>query len=237
MKKVFCLFISGIAVAAGPGWRRSVAPKISRKAALEKLENLKTESITKKQTRKTKSAVSGAETITEEIRALARALQHDPKLIYEFVHNHIDYVPYYGSMKGATLTLISESGNDFDQASLMIALLRESGFDAEYVYGIMTIPNGGTDDGYDMEHWLGIEQDTNLIEAVIFNGGNVAVSDETETILFRVWVKLTIEGADYFFDPAFKKYENNSARKNILEMIGYNRNQFLNAVGGRRIAE
>ncbi|WP_321413454.1 transglutaminase-like domain-containing protein [uncultured Desulfobacter sp.] len=86
---------------------------------------------------------SSAEEITSEIVELARDLNHDPKLIYEYVRNHVDYVPYFGSLKGAAMTYFDGAGNDFDQASLMIALLRKSGYQAQYVYGRMLSPYYG----------------------------------------------------------------------------------------------
>ena len=52
--------------------------------------------------------------VTPEIKELAKALQHDPLLIYQYVYNHIDYVPTYGSLKGASMTLLERCGNDFD---------------------------------------------------------------------------------------------------------------------------
>ena len=78
-----------------------------------------------------------------EIEELARNLQHDPKLIYEFVRNKIEYVPYYGFLKGATQTLLDRAGNDADQAALLAALLRASGFTAKYNYGYQSIPDDG----------------------------------------------------------------------------------------------
>ncbi len=82
---------------------------------------------------------SGPAAVSGEIAELARALVHDPLKIYNYVHMFIDYVPYYGSTKGANLTYTDKNGNDFDQESLMIALLRASGYTAQYVYGTMTI--------------------------------------------------------------------------------------------------
>ncbi len=35
---------------------------------------------------------------------------------------------YFGSKKGAQLTLLEKSGNDFDQAALLVALLRAQGY-------------------------------------------------------------------------------------------------------------
>src|SRR5271157_5480192 len=40
-----------------------------------------------------------AETVTPEIAALARGLENDPKRIFDFVHDHIRYVHYFGSHK------------------------------------------------------------------------------------------------------------------------------------------
>ena len=59
-----------------------------------------------------------------EIPALARALQNDPDLIYQFVRNNIKYVPIYGLQKGALGALIDRSGTAFDMAQLMVELLR-----------------------------------------------------------------------------------------------------------------
>ena len=61
-------------------------------------------------------------------------------LFYEFVLNYYDYEPYYGSLKGSEQTLLEGSGNDIDQASLMLALLRRNNIPARYVHGIVEIP-------------------------------------------------------------------------------------------------
>ena len=82
---------------------------------------------------------------TPEIQALARALQHDPKLIFDYVHNHIDYVPLFGSMQGGHGDAAGGRGNEWDQASPFIALTRESGYKANYAqYWICDLSaNGG----------------------------------------------------------------------------------------------
>jgi len=78
--------------------------------------------------------------ITQEIEALAQELKHHPILIYNWVRNHIDFIPTYGSVKGSALTLMTKSGNAFDTASLLIALLRASKIPARYVYGTVEMP-------------------------------------------------------------------------------------------------
>ena len=111
---------------AGPGWFSVQGDPVSPEEA-KAYYDLKRKSM---QAQASKTGMDKASftafsaEITDEITELARALQYDPKLIYEYVHNHIDYVPCFGSLKGATLTCLDGCGNDFDQASLMIALLR-----------------------------------------------------------------------------------------------------------------
>ena len=114
---------------SGPGWQMETAQPVSPAQAQAYYNSLPTKSTS---TTTILLAPQGATPLsataaTPEITELARALRYDPKLIYDYVHNNIDYVPYFGSTKGATLTYLDGSGNDFDQASLMIALLRASG--------------------------------------------------------------------------------------------------------------
>jgi RHS repeat-associated protein len=85
-----------------------------------------------------------AETIdvqfTPGIKAKALELGYDPLKIYEWVRNNIDYVPTYGSIQGADQCLQTKQCNDIDTASLLIALLRESGINARYAYGTIELP-------------------------------------------------------------------------------------------------
>lgn len=69
------------------------------------------------------------------IRAKATALGNDPVRIYNFVHDTIVTELYYGSKKGAVGTLREGRGNDYDQASLLVALLRAAGVPAKYEIG------------------------------------------------------------------------------------------------------
>jgi YD repeat-containing protein len=213
---------------AGPGWfmgeAEPVSPEEARAYYTSKQARILAEEVT------TLAATASATEITDEIKELARALQYDPKLIYDYVHNHIDYVPYFGSLKGATLTYLDGSGNDFDQASLMIALLRESSNynpgigTVQYVYGTMTIP------GDQLSNWLGVDQNYIVIISVIANGGipydNYYADGTTE--VDRVWVSATIDGTTYVFDPALKSYDYIN-KIDIGQATGYDRSSFLGA--------
>ncbi len=73
--------------------------------------------------------------ISPEIAELAKSLKWNPVLIYEWVKNNVETEWYWGSMKGAEETLHQKSGNDADQAALLVALLRASNFPTRYVRG------------------------------------------------------------------------------------------------------
>jgi transglutaminase-like putative cysteine protease len=90
------------------------------------------------------TAADLAETIdvqlTPEIRAKALELGNNPVKIYEWVRNNIEFVPTWGSIQGAQMTMLTKQGNAFDTASLLIALLRAAGIQAHYVTGTITLP-------------------------------------------------------------------------------------------------
>lgn len=220
---------------AGPGWFMMSAGPVSQTEAENYYEKKRKGSPPTEKARRLKSSIHAdlaGDISSPEIQELARALRYDPKLIYDYVHNNIDYVPYFGSLKGALLTYLDGSGNDFDQASLMIALLRASGFTtqtAQFVYGTMTIP------GSNLANWFGVDQIEETIQAVLADGGiitNNVQSDGTANFT-RVWVKATIDGVDYLFDPAFKSYTY-ASKINIGGAMGpsggYNQNTFMAAV-------
>ncbi len=70
--------------------------------------------------------------------AVAAGTQNwDPVAIYEWVKNNIETEWYFGVMKGAEETLRQGSGNDADQATLLVALLRASGYPTRYVRGVI----------------------------------------------------------------------------------------------------
>jgi Transglutaminase-like superfamily len=78
--------------------------------------------------------------LTPEIRAKAQELEYKPVKIYEWVRNNVEFVPTWGSIQGAPMTLLTKRGNAIDSASLLIALLRASGIHARYVTGTIELP-------------------------------------------------------------------------------------------------
>jgi hypothetical protein len=73
----------------------------------------------------------------QAIAALNGRPHWDPAAIYNWVRSNIRTEWYFGSMKGAEETLRQGGGNAADQAALLIALLRASGYPARYVRGVV----------------------------------------------------------------------------------------------------
>ena len=73
--------------------------------------------------------------ITPEMEFVALREGMDP----EFVRSEVATELYAGSKKGAVGTLLSRAGNDVDQASLLVALLRAAGVPARYEIGTVLL--------------------------------------------------------------------------------------------------
>ncbi len=220
-----CLSVAPVSAAdgpAGPGWLNVQGTPVTPQQADAYYNSVSssTHDITPE----------SATTITPELTALARSLKNDPKLIYEYVRNNVDYSPYFGSLKGATLTYLESSGNDFDQASLMISLLRASGITAQYVYGTMSIPAYGDPNQNDMQHWLGVDANSSVISTVLANGG-IPYTQGSNFSVSRVWVQATISGTNYLFDPAFKPRQTITGI-NLQTAMNYSKSGLLAAAGG-----
>jgi len=157
-----------------------------------------------------------AEIITPDIQALADGLQDDPQRIFNYVHDHIRFVLYFGSKKGAELTLLEKSGNDFDQCALLVALLRAAGYsNVQYQFGWQLIPYDnpyGVD--YDLHHWWQLTlTNTNWTTTHTYLGDLALIrgyplvyyaTDGNTFLIQRTWVALTIGSTTYQLDPAFK---------------------------------
>ena len=156
-----------------------------------------------------------AEATSPEIQALAAGLQNDPVKIFNYVHDHIKFVLYYGSMKGAQLTLLEQSGNDVDQCALLVALLQAAGFSPGYGFGFQQIPYQATDGtANDLQHWWQLNLTSNnwssvngyLNQLVAQRGYYLYfdMGDNNRVAVQRAWVTLPIGGTTYLLDPAFK---------------------------------
>ena len=177
----------------GPGWHMGTADPVSPAEARRILSGRP------RPASRTPDGIPASETeATVEIQALARALEHEPKLIFDYVHNHVEYVPIFGSVNGATTTLLAGRGNDWDQTSLFIALMRAAGYTVDYAVGNVTY---STDR---LANWLGVG---NAAVGTMFAYGGVPVANLGGAYrITRVWAQATIGSQTYVFDPAMKEY-------------------------------
>lgn len=133
---------------------------------------------------------------TSEIRAKALELENNPVKIYDWVRNNIEFIPTWGSVQGAHMTLLSQQGNAFDIASLLIALLRVSGFSAHYVSGTIELPIDKA------KKWAGGFTDSQATGDYFASGGTPGKSIIengviTKVQLEHVWVEAFLPYGNY----------------------------------------
>ncbi|MCP4655848.1 MAG: hypothetical protein GY856_10565 [bacterium] len=73
---------------------------------------------------------------SDPVTLKARELGHDPVALYQFVLNQIRPEHYFGAVKSAATVLNAGGGNDADQAALLAALYRASGYPARVAWGV-----------------------------------------------------------------------------------------------------
>ena len=136
---------------------------------------------------------------TDDIKAKAAQLNNNPVKIYEYVKNNFIFEPYYGSLKDSQETFLQKAGNDFDQASFLISLLRASNIPARYVYGTVEMPIEK------VKKWLGVENDNVVGEIIASNGIPVSFVQEGGKIskvrLEHVWVEAWVSYDNYRGQP------------------------------------
>ncbi|HET9452606.1 MAG TPA: transglutaminase domain-containing protein, partial [Aggregicoccus sp.] len=121
---------------------------------------------------------------------------HSPTRILGWVHDNVRFVPTYGSVQGAELTLLNKQGNAFDTASLLIALLRASNIPARYVFGTVQVPADRA------KAWVGGVPTMQAAQELLGTGGvpNVALLQGgfvSHLRLEHVWVEAFVD-----FEPS-----------------------------------
>ena len=131
--------------------------------------------------------------MTKEMARKADELQ-DAVSIYNYVYNNIRSEFYNGSRKGAIGTFEQGSGNDLDISSLLIAMLRYRGYDANYVTSLA----GFTEE--QLLKWT--KTDDIKVAEKIYASQNL-------TLYFcdYNYVQVESEGKTYFLDACMKEYE------------------------------
>lgn len=131
------------------------------------------------------------------IESLTEELQEDPQKLYQWVCNHISFQPGYGSKQGAELTLYHKTGNPWDQASLLISLLRKAGIPARYAYGWVQPTQE------QLKSWLGVKTLTTAYQ-ILDQAGIPREGNSLE----HIWVKAYLAPQDSWvdLDPSFKQH-------------------------------
>jgi hypothetical protein len=187
------------------------------------------------------STLTGAPT-PNEIIELARALGNSPDNIYDFVANYVDTVFMFGAQKGSLGAIVDKSGTPFDQAELMVMLLRQAGYTASYQFGTRSFTPA------EFQAWTNIsnaQAACNLLASGgipgSVNGSNspIACSSISSTapltsnvVIDHVWVDVVINGAHYAFDPSFKTYKFTSPVISLSAAAGLTSGDPMNAAAG-----
>ncbi|MGQ0532182.1 MAG: hypothetical protein ACT4OF_05760, partial [Caulobacteraceae bacterium] len=154
----------------------------------------------------------GLATRPEEIRELARALRNDVDLIYDYVRNNIEIEWAYGLRKGALGAHLDRSGTAFDQAVLMVDLLREAGLSASFRAGTITLT------GAQFLAWSGVQRASAACQLLSSGGISASINGSTSAncsygssnvstiTLSHAWVAVVIGATTYLFDPSYKEH-------------------------------
>jgi RHS repeat-associated protein len=149
-------------------------------------------------------------------------------LIFEFVYNNIEWQPGWGVMKGALGALLDGSACAFDQSMLLVALLRQAGFTANYVLGQINMPVAQYD------AWFGTDSSSNSYCCYYYAQyanipGSVPTWDGTKwnMTMSHVWVQVVVSGTTYVLDPSLKSYTRKTPVAGLASILGYNAATFL----------
>lgn len=147
------------------------------------------------------NAVFGDETqLTNDMAALADTLS-SPAEVFKYILNNFKTEFYYGSRKGAMGTYEECGGNDYDQASLMIAMLRYLGYTANYAVGEVVFTD---DDLINMTAASDIESAKKIFTA---HGKTLTPYESGGYLTEQAMVHLVLDEENHMFlDPSFKYY-------------------------------
>ncbi|ABB08532.1 RHS repeat-associated core domain-containing protein [Burkholderia lata] len=173
------------------------------------------------------------------IAELARALNYNPDVIYQYVHNNVEVYPIYGTQKGSFGTVLDNQGTVYDQAMLMVDLLRASGYTASFTTGVIkyTAAQFNSMYGVDTSNVCGVlnllgKGGVPVYAATAVNPGQCPgnTSALVDVSVGHIWVKTVINGTTYYFDPSFKTHSFKTGIDLASSSItGYNATTFLNS--------
>ena len=125
--------------------------------------------------------------------------------VYDYVRNGIDIEPMFGSAKGLLGTIIDKNGTAFDQAELMVQLLRYGGIAADYQLVEVTHTETET------ANWLKFQNPDGTFNATalrqyLSDAGIPFNSVGTNITVLHPIVRASLSGTSYYFDPGYKPH-------------------------------
>ena len=165
------------------------------------------------------------------VKALATTLGNDPQAIFEYVRDNIGYYPHFGLQKGAKGAVLDKMGTSFDQAQLMVRLVRANSGSARYVFGEASVNCAA------MASWIGIS-DIGQIDTILANGGvpfnGSCLSGGTggSVTILHVVVEALVGGQWQRFDPSYKRQDVMAGIPDLMSVIGVSTSQLSAIVGG-----
>ncbi|MDF7826944.1 DUF6531 domain-containing protein [Pontiellaceae bacterium B12227] len=179
------------------------------------------------------STSASVQKLSPGIKELAQALG-TADAVYKWVQGNIDYSPYYGSKKGAEQTFLTRSGNDSDQADLLIAMFRELGYTAYFREGLIDVD-------FDKAcNWVGAPDEDAAFTAFLNAGytypSSINYSSTEEFFRLQHIFVVAYDEDWYHYYPAVKGYAQTQSA-DVESMTGYSRQSLLTASGGSNTAD
>ena len=173
------------------------------------------------------------------IAVLARALGFSPDVIFQWVRNNVEFYPIFGAQKGSVGAILDNQGTAYDQAMLMVDLLRTSGYTASFTTGVIKVTAA------QLGSWYGVDTSDACGVLALLGKGQIPVYAGHATIggncpgnigalvdvsVGHVWVKVVLNGTTYYFDPSFKTHTfKTGIDLGNASITGYNATTYLNS--------
>jgi RHS repeat-associated protein len=158
--------------------------------------------------------VAATAAVAPEIVELSNALSQGgtcinacyASLVYQYVRNNIAMEFRFGLGKGGRGALVDQSGTPFDQAQLMVMLLRQAGIAASYQVGTITL------NGTQFQQWTGISNAAGACQYLADGGIPATVNTLTSCTSLTVGTPVSsivmghiwISALGKLYDPSYK---------------------------------
>ena len=149
--------------------------------------------------------------VTGDMASLAKSLK-TPEEIYKYIANNVNTDFYNGLRKGSIGTFEQNCGNDYDQASLLLAMLNYMDYNASYA----AVNASVTAD--DLIAMTSTDNISSAITIYTSQGKSLSKQADGTYTVDRVGVVLNYNDSNYFLDPAFKKYEKNPDATDLVSL-------------------